>query len=185
VTQVRAAKYPPIVADRLIASDLSTISKLHFEFRSTTARTNFGDNDMRRTLIALTAMIVAFIVAIPNAWAGSPHFIQNATSASVSGSTLTVTAKEAGLGDEAQIHVVLTATALCINNGGNHPKAVNKASVSAAADEPVQNGKADYTISVTATFQPSCDPPMTVSFTDIVLTDETNGLTANIPGTLP
>jgi hypothetical protein len=49
----------------------------------------------------------------------------------------------------------------------------------------VQNGKADYTISVTATFQPSCDPPMTVSFTDIVLTDETNGLTANIPGTLP
>lgn len=140
---------------------------------------------MRRTLIALAAMIVAFIVAIPNAWAGSPHFIQSATSASVSGNTLTVTAKEAGLGDEAQIHVVLTATALCINGGGNHPKAVNKASVSAAADEPVQNGKADYTISVTATFQPSCDPPMTVSFTDIVLTDETNGLTANIPGTLP
>ncbi len=89
------------------------------------------------------------------------------------------------MGDEAQIHVVLTATVLCINGGGNHPKAVNKASVSAAADEPVQNGKADYTISVTATFQPSCDPPMTVSFTDIVLTDETNGLTANIPGTLP
>ena len=140
---------------------------------------------MRRTLIAVAAMIAAFIVAIPNAWAGSPHFIQSATSASVSGNTLTVTAKEAGLGDEAQIHVVLTATALCINGGGNHPKAVNKASVSAAADEPVQNGKADYTISVTATFQPSCDPPMTVSFTDIVLTDETNGLTANIPGTLP
>jgi len=28
---------------------------------------NFGDNDMRRTLIASAAMIVAFIVAIPNA----------------------------------------------------------------------------------------------------------------------
>jgi hypothetical protein len=54
-----------------------------------------------------------------------------------------------------------------------------------AAGEPVQNGKADYTISVTATFQPSCNPPMTVSFTDIVLTDTTNNLTANIPGTLP
>jgi hypothetical protein len=148
-------------------------------------QTDFGDDNMRRTVIVLTSIFVAFMVAMPNAWAGSPHFIQSATSASVSGSTLTVTAKDAGLGDEAQIHVVLTATALCINNGGNHPKAVNKASVSAAADEPVQNGKADYTISVTATFQPSCSPPMTVSFTDIVLTDETNGLTANIPGTLP
>jgi hypothetical protein len=92
--------------------------------------------------------------------------------------------KEAGLGDEAQINVTLTATALCINNGGNHPKAVNKASVSAAATVPVQNGKADYTLVATATFQPECSPPMTVSFTDIVLTDTTNNLTANIPGTL-
>jgi hypothetical protein len=140
---------------------------------------------MRRILIIAASALVAFGIALPNAWAGSPHFVQSATSASVSGNTLTVMAKEAGLGDEAQIHVVLTATALCINGGGNHPKAVNKASVSAAADEPVQNGKADYTISVTATFQPDCAPPMTVSFTDIVLTDETNGLTANIPGTLP
>ena len=140
---------------------------------------------MRRILIIVASALVAFGIALPNAWAGSPHFVQSATSASVSGNTLTVMAKEAGLGDEAQIHVVLTATALCINGGGNHPKAVNKASVSAAADEPVQNGKADYTISVTATFQPDCVPPMTVSFTDIVLTDETNNLTANIPGTLP
>jgi hypothetical protein len=140
---------------------------------------------MRRIIILLATAFVAFLVAMPSAWAGSPHFIQSATSASVSGNTLTVNAKEAGLGDESQIHVVLTATALCINGGGNHPKAVNKASVSAAADEPVQNGKADYTISVTATFQPECVPPMTVSFTDIVLTDTTNNLTANIPGTLP
>jgi hypothetical protein len=140
---------------------------------------------MRRILIIAASALFAFGIALPNAWAGSPHFVQSAVSASVSGNTLTVMAKEAGLGDEAQIHVVLSATALCINNGGHHPKAVNKASVSAAADEPVQNGKADYTISVTATFQPECVPPMTVSFTDIVLTDETNGLTANIPGTLP
>jgi hypothetical protein len=140
---------------------------------------------MRRTLIVTASALFAFGLALPNAWAGSPHFIQSATTASVSGNTLTVMAKEAGLGDEDQIHVVLTATALCINGGGNHPKAVNKASVSAAADEPVQNGKADYTISVTATFQPDCVPPMTVSFTDIVLTDTTNNLTANIPGTLP
>lgn len=44
----------------------------------------------------------------------------------------------------------------------SHIDEANKTSVSAAADEPVQNGKADYTISVTATFQPDCSPPMTV-----------------------
>jgi hypothetical protein len=59
----------------------------------------------------------------------------------VSGNTVTVSGKEAGLGDEAQVHVVLTATAECFNGGGNHPKAANKTSVTAAGDFPVQNGK--------------------------------------------
>ena len=81
------------------------------------------------------------------------------------------------------MHVVLSATALCINGGGNHPKAVNKESVSAAGDFPVQNGKADWTLSVTAVFSPSCSPPMTVAFTDISVTDTTSGITLNIPGT--
>jgi hypothetical protein len=34
-----------------------------------------------------------------------------------------VTFKEAGLGNEPQVHVVLSATALCINGGGKHPPA--------------------------------------------------------------
>ena len=78
---------------------------------------------------------------------------------------------------------MLSATALCINNGGNHPKAVNKESVSAEDDFPVQNGKAEGSLSVTATFQPECSPPMTVAFTDVTHVDETSGATANIPGT--
>ncbi len=112
---------------------------------------------------------------------GNPHFVT--ADATRSDNTLTVTFKEAGLGNEPQVHVVLSATALCINNGGKHPKAVNKASVSAAGDFPVQNGKAEGTLSVTATFQPDCSPPMTVAFTNVTLTDETSGATANIPGT--
>jgi hypothetical protein len=60
---------------------------------------------------------------------------------------------------------------------------VNKADVSAAGDFPVQNGKADFTLSVTATFQPPCSPPMTVSYTNVSLTDTTNGISLNIPGT--
>jgi hypothetical protein len=140
---------------------------------------------MRRALFlvpAATVMTAVTLLAGP-AYAGSPHFISNATTVSRSGDTLTVSGKEAGLGDVAQVHDVLNATALCINGGGNHPKAVNKESVSAEGTFPVQNGKADFTLSVTATFQPSCSPPMTVQFTNITVTDTTNGITLNVPGT--
>jgi hypothetical protein len=117
-------------------------------------------------------------LATTGAWAGSPHFVS--CSATTSGNTLTVDGKEAGLGDEDQIHVVVSATARCINSGGNHPKAVNKASVSAAEDVPVQNGKALFSIELTATFQPECSPPMTVAFTDITVTDTTNNITCTL-----
>ena|SRR5690349_10530946 len=132
---------------------------------------------MRRFLPVLTGLLTAAAIAAPTASAGSPHFIDNAFSVSSAGNTLTVSGKEAGLGDEAQIHVVLTATAECINGGGDHPKATNKTSVSAAGDFPVQNGKAEFTLTATAVFQPECAPPMTVRFSDITVTDETNGLT--------
>jgi uncharacterized protein YggE len=130
--------------------------------------------------LALLCSVVLALALAAVALAGSPHFIQSAFATEVSGNTLTVSGKEAGLGDEAQIHVTVTATALCINNGGHHPKAVNKESVGAAGDFPVQNGKADFSLSVTAVFQPDCSPPMTVAFTDITVTDETNGLTAHL-----
>jgi hypothetical protein len=138
---------------------------------------------MSRLIKLVLFLTVVAGLAVPVALAGSAHFINNAFTVTRSDNTLTVTGKEAGLGDEAQIHVVLSATALCINGGGNHPKAVNKESVSAQGDFPVQNGKADFSLSVTATFQPDCSPPMTVAFTDVTVTDTTNGLTHNFPGT--
>ena len=130
-----------------------------------------------RKLVFVVLTVVALALA-GVATAGSPHFIKSAFTWSVSGNTVTVSGKEAGLGDEAQIHIVLSATALCINGGSNHPHAANKTSVSAAGDFPVQNGKADFTLSATAVFQPDCSPPMTVQFTDITVTDATNGLVA-------
>jgi hypothetical protein len=134
---------------------------------------------MTRLTKMLLVTTAAAGIAVPAALAGSPHFISSAFSVSKSGTTLTVSGKEAGLGDEAQIHVVLSATAQCINPGQNHPKAANKTSVSAAGDFPVQNGKADFSLTATATFQPDCTPPMTVVFTDITVTDTTNNLTAH------
>jgi hypothetical protein len=135
-------------------------------------------------LAAITAACAAAVLAFAApAFAGSPHFVGTPVFAA-SGATVTAQAREAGLGDEAQIHVVLTGTAFCVNSGGNHPQAVNKAAFTTATDEPVQNGKSDYALSATAVLQPACNPPMTVSFTDpdtgqdtLLLTDETNGLT--------
>lgn len=136
---------------------------------------------LKKRFVALAALVGALAAISAVAFAGNPHFVT--AGATRADKTLTVTFKEAGLGNEPQVHVVLTATALCINNGGKHPKAANKESVSAAGDFPVQNGKAEGTLSVTATFTPDCSPPMTVSFTNVTLTDETSGATANISGT--
>jgi len=136
---------------------------------------------MRR--IAFSAAVLALAVgafAAPVALAGSPHFIQSAFSVTRTDNTLTVSGKEAGLGDEAQVHIVVTATAECINGGGNHPKAVNKTDVSAAGDFPVQNGKAEFSLTLTAVFQPSCSPPMTVRFTNVTVTDTTNGISKSL-----
>ncbi|MGH3034589.1 MAG: hypothetical protein ACRDON_08535 [Gaiellaceae bacterium] len=138
---------------------------------------------MRRLLLLAVLALATAAIAVPAAWAGSPHFINNAFTITRSDDSLTVSGKEAGLGDEAQVHVVLSATALCINPGGHHPKAVNKESVSAEGDFPVQNGKAEFTLTVTATFQPECSPPMTVAFTDVTVTDETNNISKSFPGT--
>jgi hypothetical protein len=133
---------------------------------------------MKRILTHVSKVVMAVLATLAlaksTAWAGSPHFVE--CSAVESGNTLSVDGKEAGLGDEDQITVVVSATALCINSGGKHPRAVNKASVSAAEDVPVQNGKALFSIDVTATFQPDCSPPMTVDFTDISVCDTTNDI---------
>jgi hypothetical protein len=130
---------------------------------------------MRRLLIVLAALFGAAGLALPAALAGNPHQIGSCTVAT-SGNTLTVSCKEAGLGDEAQIEVTITADALCINPGGNHPKAVNKLSLSEDFTEPVQNGKAEFTETLTAAFQPDCSPPMTVEWRNISVVDTTNNI---------
>ena len=126
-------------------------------------------------VIAVTFML-ALTVGVTSA--GSPHFVGDCTKTQV-GNTLTVTCKEAGLGNEEQIEVTISATALCINNGGKHPRAVNKADLAESFSEPVQNGKANYTETLTASFQPPCDPPMDVQFSNVTVTDTTNGLSVD------
>jgi hypothetical protein len=135
---------------------------------------------MRRIGLLVLSLLVLASLTTSLALAGSPHFVDGTVQASASGNTLTVTVKEAGLGDEAQVHIVISATADCINGGGNHPQAANKTSVTAAGDFPVQNGHADFTLSATATFQPECSPPMTVRFSAVTVTDTTNGISTTV-----
>ncbi|TCJ30910.1 hypothetical protein [Nocardioides jejuensis] len=121
-------------------------------------------------VLVLPVLLLSALVTGP-AWAGSAHFVKSATSVSISGNTITVSGKEAGLGDETQVHIVLTATASCINPGSHHPKAANKAAITVAGDFPVQNGRAEFTLTGTASFQPNCTPPMTVVWSPITITD--------------
>jgi hypothetical protein len=132
-----------------------------------------------RILFAVLSLFAVFSVASP-AFAGSAHFVDDSLSAAADGATLTVSGKEAGLGDEAQVHIVVTADAQCVNPGGNAPAAGNKGSAQAAADVPVQNGHADFSLTLVAGFQPSCSPPMTVVWSEVVVTDTTNGITATV-----
>ncbi|MPZ01014.1 MAG: hypothetical protein GEU97_24225 [Actinophytocola sp.] len=140
---------------------------------------------MRRlTALAASACLLLGIAVLtaPAAQAGKAHFIKNAFEVSRSGDSLTVSGKEAGLGNLDQVHIVVEATAACVNPGGNRPQAANKQTVAAGDDFPVQNGKADFTLTVTADFQPRCSPPMSVVFSDITVTDTTNGVTARLRG---
>jgi hypothetical protein len=138
---------------------------------------------MRRILPLLGATLAFAAIAAPVALAGSPHFVSNTVTVTRTDDTLTVSGKEAGLGDEAQVHIVVSATALCINPGDHHPKAANKQSVSSEGDFPVQNGKANFSLELTATFKPKCSPPMTVVFTNVTVEDTTNGISKSLTGT--
>jgi len=136
---------------------------------------------MRRIILALVLALTTAAVSVLPALAGNPHFVT--VSATRSGNTLIITGKEAGLGDEQQVSIEVNASASCINPGDNHPKAANKESVSATGTFPVQNGKAEFTLYLTATFQPECAPPMTVVFSEVLVGDVTNSLSVSLAGT--
>ena len=137
---------------------------------------------MRRIVLLISAVLLGLGgIFAPSVWAGSPHFVS--VDAERDGNSLTVSGKEAGLGGESFVHIEVSATANCINPGGHGPKAANKQSLNSAEDVPVQNGKAVFSLTVTASFQPECSPPMTVTFTNVTVADTEHNVTAKVPGT--
>jgi hypothetical protein len=134
-----------------------------------------------RRLFTVLAVTFGLMLPATAAFAGSPHFVS--VTVTRTGDTLTVAGKEAGLGDEDQVHIVASATAQCVNGGGQNPGAANKTDVTSEGDFPVQNGKADFSLDLVADFQPDCSPPMTVTFSDVQVYDATNWVNYPVLGT--
>jgi hypothetical protein len=140
-----------------------------------------GADEMRKVIQLLVAATAASVALAPSpAWAGNPHFVE--VDATRVDDSLVVSFKEAGLGNEPQVEIEVTATAACVNPGANKPKAANKQTVSAEGTFPVQNGKAEGTLTLSPVFQPSCSPPMTVEFSNVTISDLTSGISRSIPG---
>jgi len=154
---------------------------------------------LRRIGSACALAIALLALTVSTAFAASPHFINASAAFAGSGPNLTVSFKEAGLGDNLLITYVAsadgTAVYACINGGGNHPKATNKETVSGpvSATGTFSSGK-NGTISQSLTLHPpsagafSCPSGQRlviafVSYSNVAITDTTNGITEAIPGT--
>jgi hypothetical protein len=149
-----------------------------------------------RVLIALCSAAALLTVGAVGAQASTSgaHFMPD-TSASVNDAgALVVVIDEAGVGNE-NVTYTLTASAqavyACINGGGNHPKAANKETVVGQVSTGGTFSPTNGRISASLTAGPlsaggfECPPGQTlalasVSYSDIVLTDTTNGVIDNL-----
>ena len=148
-------------------------------------------NPLRLSLLA--AAVTSLALAAP-ASAAAPKF-HSATS-SVNGSgALVVAFDERGLGND-NIDYTLTAdaTALyaCINGGGKHPQAANKEAfegqVSGGGSFEPKNGRVVASLETGPLLAPQFTCPSgqrrvlaAVTYTNIVLTDTTNGASTSVP----
>jgi hypothetical protein len=122
------------------------------------------------------------------------HFMSASSSVNNSGA-LVVSWDEAGLGNE-NITYTLTADATaiyaCINGGGNHPKAANKETVqgqvSTGGSFQAKNGRVQASLTTGPLSAGSFSCPSgqrlvlaKVTYTNIVLTDTTNGVSTTVP----
>lgn len=157
---------------------------------------------MRKSLHLILVAVAALVAALTltaTALATSPHFINASASGPDNNGNLTVSWKEAGLGNNQLIDYVAsadaTATYACINGGGKHPQATNKETVSGPVTaggtfSSGQNGqiKGSLTLSPPSAGDFSCPPGQrlvlaSVSYTNVAITDTTNNVSESIPGT--
>jgi len=124
---------------------------------------------IRKSGIAIAALLMWALTMAAVAATSNAHFV-GTPQLTVSGNTVTASGKVAGLGQVNEIHVSVTGDAACINPGSKKPQAANKERFAAGGNFPVQNGKALFSVRLTATFQPDCTPPMSVQWSNLVIT---------------
>jgi len=152
---------------------------------------------MRKFLISF--VVLAALAASSTAFAGgSPHFINNATVSSISGSSLVCNFKEAGLSAGSTETITCSATETvtyeCVNNGGKNPSASNKTTFQIAASSSGEftadkNGNlvGSQTLDVTSpgALNFSCPKGQTLTlvsvfYTNVTVTDNTSGASASL-----
>jgi hypothetical protein len=158
---------------------------------------------MRKLLMLTAVMTAAAALAASGAMAasGNPHFIKNATSASISGANLVCKFKEAGLASGAVETVSCSATESityeCVNGGGKNPAASNKKTfVTTVSKSGTFTADKNGNIVGSLTLQPasaaslgfSCPPGQTVTFvsvkySNVSVTDQTSGASLALSGT--
>jgi hypothetical protein len=152
---------------------------------------------MKRRIAILALAFTAVALIAQQALAVSPHFIF--ARADLQGTNLVVSWKEAGLGTNQLITYTASADAtvtyVCVNRGGGNPSASNKTTISGpvSATDQFSSGK-NGQVTASLTLTPpgpggfSCPPGQSreiaqVVYTNVQITDVTNGITEPIPGT--
>ena len=158
---------------------------------------------MRKILMAVIAVVAGAAVAVGSASAagGSPHFIKNASSASLSGANLVCKFKEAGLASGSVETVTCSATQSvvyeCVNGGGKNPSASNKKAFATTVSKTGtftadKNGNIVGSLTLApasaSSLGFSCPPGQTVtlvsvSYSNVSVTDSTSGASIALPGT--
>jgi hypothetical protein len=151
---------------------------------------------MKQTLVLRVLAMAAVLFLVSAAFAQNPHFVGAASATINDDGSLTVSWKEAGLGNNQNIDYLLTATGVatyaCQNNGGNFPKDPKKydqtSNLSGAGTfNSGQNGQ--ITASLTVGPPPPVSPSnckgnqrevlLAVSYSGITVTDTTNGVSTS------
>jgi hypothetical protein len=150
--------------------------------------------NLLRLSILASAIAIAALAFAPVAVADSPHFIS--ASAARSGDNLVVSWKEAGLGLGA-INYTASATATrvdsCVNGGQKVPsdpkKTTTTSPVSSNGTFSPKHGQVTASLTLTPPATTLSCPSgqkatlISLTYTNVSITDNTNGITEPIPGT--
>jgi hypothetical protein len=150
---------------------------------------------------ALALALLALSSAAAFGASGSAHFIKHNTGASLSGSNLVCSFKEAGLAagsvETVTCNATETVTYECVNGGGKNPSASNKTSITTnVSTSGTFTADRNGNLVGMLTLQPlsasdvgfSCPPGQKttfvgVTYSDVSITDTTSGASTSVPGT--